>query len=340
MTLVQLRSLIAIVDAGLNVTQAAERIHATQPGLSKQIRQLESELGFGLFQRHGRSFVQLTPEGRQVVDRARAMLDEAERIRALARGLRRDNGGALTLASAATPARYWLPPALGTLRAQLPGLSIRVDPADREEALAALESGAADAAVVSTSGESRPAALALPCFRWQRVLLVPRGHALTRASRVSLADLAAHPLLGQASALRREASLPRLLAAHGLTATVGGTAHDAESIKAWVRAGLGVGLVAELALDPADADLVALSLAHLLPACTTWIALRTDRALSAPVDALVAALAPQADRVALRRRLAGDRLAEPDVGRVPVWSEGAPRAPRSRPPLAALSGFG
>jgi DNA-binding transcriptional LysR family regulator len=340
MTLVQLRSLIAIVDAGLNVTQAAERIHATQPGLSKQIRQLESELGFSLFQRHGRSFVKLTPEGRQVADRARAMLDEAERIRALSRGLRRDNGGQLTLASAATPARYWLPPAIGALRAQLPALSIRVTPADREEALAALDAGAVDAAVVSTSGQTRPTALALPCFRWQRLLLVPRGHALVRAARVSLADLAAHPLLGQASALRREASVPRLLAAHGLAPSIGGTAHDAESIKAWVRAGLGVGLVSELALDATDGDLVALSLVHLLPPCTTWLALRTDRALSAPIDGLVAALAPQADRVALRRRLAGDRLAEPDVGQVPVWSEGGPRAPRGRAPLAALSGFG
>ena len=340
MTLIQLRALIAIVDAGLNVTLAAERIHATQPGLSKQLRGLESELGFKLFLRRGRSFQRLTPEGQQVVDRARAMLAEAASIRALARGLQRDNGGSLTLAAPSTPARYWLPPALARLRDALPTLAVRVQPADREAALAALADGAVDAALVSTSGETRPTPLSLPCFRWQRVLVVPRGHALARAGRVTLAALAAQPLLGHATALHPQASVPRLLAANGHAPTIGGTAHDADTVKAWVRAGMGVGLVAELAVDADDRDLLVLSLDHLLPPCTTWLALRTDRALSAPVDALVRTLAPQVDRVALRRRLAGDRYAEPDVGAVPVWSAGAPIAARPRPALAGLSGFG
>ncbi|MFN7550487.1 MAG: LysR substrate-binding domain-containing protein [Pseudomonadota bacterium] len=339
MTLIQLRALVAIVDAGLNVTLAASRIHATQPGLSKQLRQLEDELGFRLFQRRGRSFERLTPEGRQVVDRARAMLDQADAIRALSRGLKRDNGGRLALAAAATPARYALPAVLAQLRAGLPDVAIQVQPAEREEALARLSRGEADAAVVSTSGITRPTPLAVPCWRWRRVAVVPRGHALARGARPTLAGLAAQPLVGHASALREGASLPRLFAANGLSPRIAGSAHDAASIKAWVRAGLGVGLLSEMALEAGDTDLVVLPLDHLLPPCTTWLSLRTDRALSAPIDALVAALAPQADRVAVRRWLAGDRHADYDGGAVPVWSGGAPIPSTPRPALASVSGF-
>jgi DNA-binding transcriptional LysR family regulator len=268
------------------------------------------------------------------------MIDEAARIRALASGLRRDNGGALRIAAPHTPARYTLPPALGRLRAELPKLDLRVQPAEREVALAALGRGEVDAAVVSTSGNTAPSELALACFRWQRVAVVPRGHALARSTRPGLRELAGFPLLAHASALRPQSSLPRLFAANGLQPRVGASALDADSIKAWVRAGLGVGIVAEMTIDAGDDDLAVIALSHLLPACTTWLCLREDRALSAPVEALVAALAPHADRIALRRRLAGDRDADVATLEVPVWQAGTAQAPRSRAALAAVSGFG
>jgi DNA-binding transcriptional LysR family regulator len=340
MTLIQLRALVAIVEAGLNVTIAASRLHATQPGLSKQLRQLEDELGFSLFLRRGRSFERLTPEGRQVLDRARAMLAEADAIRALSRGLKRDNGGSLTLVAAPTPARYALPAALSRLRERLPDVAIQVQPADRDAAIARLARGEADAAVVSTSGATRPSALAVPCWRWQRVLVVPRGHPLARAPRPTLAGIAAHPLIGHESALRQGASLPRLFAQAGHAPRIGGSAHDAESIKAWVRAGLGVGVLSEMALEPVDTDLVVLQLDHLLPPCTTWLALRTDRVLSVPVESLIGVLAPHVDRVAVRRWLAGDRHVDYDGGPAPVWAGRAPAAPAPRAALAGLSGFG
>jgi DNA-binding transcriptional LysR family regulator len=340
MTLVQLRALVAIVDAGLHVTAAAARIHATQPGLSKQIRQLESELGFGLFRRRGRSLEGLTPEGRRVVDHARALLAEAESIRAMARGLREDNGGRLAIAAAATPARYALPRVLAELRERLPDVAIEVHPAEREEALARLDAGEVDAVVVSTSGLEPPSVPAIPCWRWQRVVIVPRGHRLASSVRPTLAALAAEPLVGHAAALRDGASLMRCFAEHGLAPRIAARTLDAASIKAWVRAGLGIGVISEMALEPDDGDLVALPLHHLLPACTTWLVPRRDRALTRPVEVLVAVLAPHADRVALRRWLAGDRQATLDGRPVPVWSTGAPAAPRPAAILAGLSGFG
>lgn len=305
MTLIQLRALVAIVDAGLNMTLAAERVHVTQPGLSKQIRQLEEELGFAVFHRHGRSFERLTTEGEQVLAHARTMLEEARAIRELALGLRRDNGGSLVIAASHASARYTLPPVLAALRQQLPALRLSVVPAEREEALAALAEGRLDAAMVSTGDDSAPAGRALPVLRWRRVGLLPKGHPLAAQSRPGLAELARVPLIAHGSALKPGASLPRRFAEAGLSPTIGGSTHDADAIKAWVRAGLGLGILAEMALTPQDRDLAVLELDHLLPDCTTWLVLREDRASTGPIELLASLLLPGLNRIDLARWLGG-----------------------------------
>lgn len=309
MTLIQLRAFVAIVDAGLNMTQAAERVHGTQPGLSKQIRQLEAELGFSLFQRHGRSFLRLSPEGAQVLGHARAMLESARAIRELAQGLKRDNGGSLTIGASHASARYTLPGVLAAMRQRLPALRLAVVPAEREEALAALAEGRLDAAMVSTGDAQAPAERALPVLRWKRVAVLPRTHPLAGRERLALAELASLPLIAHASALKPGASLPRRLAAAGLTPRVGGSTPDGDAIKAWVRAGLGIGILAEMALVAADRDLAVLELDHLLPDCTSWLVLREDRAASAPVELLASMLLPTLDLTDLRRWLAGHAAA-------------------------------
>lgn len=305
MTLIQLRALVAIVDSGLNMTLAAERVHVTQPGLSKQIRQLEEELGFTVFHRHGRSFDRLTAEGAQVLVHARAMLEEARAIRELAESLRRDNGGSLVIGASHASARYTLPPVLAALRQRLPALKLSVVPAERDEALAALAEGRLDAAMVSTGDETPPAARALPVLRWRRVGVVPKPHPLAAHPHPGLAQLARVPLIAHGSALKPGASLPRRFAEAGLSPTIGGSTHDADAIKAWVRAGLGLGILAEMALTPEDRDLAVLELDHLLPDCTTWLVLREDRAGSVPVELLVTQLLPGLDVIELRRWLAG-----------------------------------
>lgn len=306
MTLIQLRALVAIVDAGLNMTLAAERVHVTQPGLSKQIRQLEEELGFAVFHRHGRSFDRLTAEGAQVLAHARAMLDEARAIRELAEGLKRDNGGSLVIGASHASARYTLPPVLAALRQRLPALKLSVVPAEREEALAALAEGRLDAAMVSTGDEIAPAGRALPVLRWRRVGVLPKTHPLAAQPRPGLAELARVPLIAHGSALKAGASLPRRFAEEGLSPSIGGSTHDADAIKAWVRAGLGLGILAEMALTAEDRDLAVLELDHLLPDCTTWLVLREDRGPSTPIELLAAILLPGLSLPDLRRWLAGN----------------------------------
>lgn len=302
MTLTQLRYLVAIADSGLNITLAAAKVHATQPGLSKQLKQLEDELGFILFTRRARSLEAVTPAGEQVIAHARNLLAEANNIRALAANLRRDTQGELHIATTHTQARYALPLALATLNQQSPQVAVHLTPGGDVESLARLARGEAEIAIVSSAGAAPAADLALPAYRWERVVLVPRAHALAALGRrLTLADLAAYPLVSYESSREPESSLRRAFSAAGLEPSLAVTARDADLIKTYVRAGFGVGILAEMAITPDDVDLVVLPADGLLPTCTTWLLLRRDRVLRDYTQALITALVPQVDARDLRR---------------------------------------
>jgi DNA-binding transcriptional LysR family regulator len=329
MTLAQLRYLIAIADAGLNITQAAERVHATQPGLSKQLRLLEDELGFQLFVRKGKSLDAVTPAGSKVLERARTILAEAANIRAIAANLRNEAQGELRIATTHTQARFALPAALGALNASYPQVSVHLQPGRDADVLIQLESGSVDIAVISTAGAPPSAGLALPAYHWQRVILVPRDHPLaTRQRPVTLAELATLPLISYDSSLKPESSLRRAFDAAGLAPHISMTASDADLIKTYVRAGLGVGVLAEMATLPADTDLQVLPAGHLFPSCTTWIVLRRERVLRDYVLEFIGLFAPHLPRREVVRALASD--AAEDWAAVPHWRE-------RRPVLAAVA---
>lgn len=294
MTLNQLRILVAIVDAGYNITHAAERVHATQPGLSKQLKQLEEYLGVVLLVRRGKSLTGLTPAGERVVVHARTALAEARAIRALASAERGVERGELRIAAVHTQARYVLPPALAELRKQLPQVAIRLEPADHEDVLAQLKRGDVDIGIINTSGDAPDGVRAIAASRWDRVALVPHDHPLAkRKAPLALRDLAAHPLVTYRSSNGRHSSLERAFAAQGLAPNLVCTTCDADVIKANVRAGIGVGLVASVAVQDADrADLVELEVSPLLPSCTTWIVLKRGDAIPKRVQALIELLAP------------------------------------------------
>lgn len=301
MTLVQLRCLLAIVDAGLNITAAAEQVHATQPALSKQLKQLEDELGFALFARRGKSLESLTPAGAQVVERARVIHAEARNIRALAANLRKEAQGTLRIATTHTQARYALPRAVAALRERYADVAVQVLPGGDADILEWLDRDGADLAVLSTAGAAPPG-LALPIYRWRRVALAPRTHALARLGRAAaLADLAAHPLVSYESALRPESSLRRAFEAAGLPLRLAFTAHDADLIRTYVAAGLGIGVLAEMALDDDDPQLRSLPIDAVLPMCTTWLVLRRGRLLRDYMLDFIEQLAPQLDRRDVRR---------------------------------------
>ncbi len=304
MTLIQLRYLVAIADASLNITLASQHVHATQPGLSKQLKKLEEELGFQLFVRRGKSLASITHAGQQVMRRARKMLDEAANIRSIAANLRNEDQGELRIATTHTQARFALPEAISALNLQYPLVRVHLQPGGDRDVLAQLESGWADLAVISRAGAPPPLGVALPAYRWNRVILVPHQHPLTsRSHALSLADLAGQPLVSYESSLKPESSLRRAFETEGLSPQIVMTASDADLIKIYVRAGLGVGVLAEMAILPSDADLHSLDADHLLPQCTTWIVLRRETILREYVLDFIHKFAPHLARQDITRAL-------------------------------------
>lgn len=321
MTLTQLRYLIAIADSGLNITLAAERVHATQPGLSKQLRQLEDELGFQLFVRKGKSLDAVTHAGQHVLERARTILAEAANIRSIAANLRNEERGELRIATTHTQARFALPQAIGALNQRYPQVSVHLQPGRDAEVLAQLEARRVDLAVVSSAGAPPAVGIALPAYRWQRVIVAPQGHPLTASKQLpTLDELSALPLVSYESSLRAESSLRRAFDAAGLRPQIAMTASDADLIKTYVRAGLGVGVLAEMAMLPGDTDLQALPADHLFPQCTTWIVLRRESVLRDYTLEFISQFAPHLDRREVVRALASESSRTNWSG-VPHWRE-------------------
>ncbi|MDQ3204954.1 MAG: LysR family transcriptional regulator [Pseudomonadota bacterium] len=321
MTLTQLRYLVAIADAGLNITQAAERVHATQPGLSKQLKQLEDELGFQLFVRRGRSLDAIAPGGQRVLEHARRILAEAADIRAYAANERGEHVGRLVIATTHTQARHVLPLAIAAIRRGFPQVSVHLEPVADGEVLQQLAHGAADLAVLSTAGEVPEGGIAVPLFRWRRQVLVPAGHALANPPGTpGLVELARYPLVSYESSMRADSSFRRAFAAAGAEPNLTMTARDADLIKTYVRAGLGVGILAEMAVNPReDGDLCALPAPAELPECVAWAVLPRSRVSRDYALELIHALAPQLDLRDLRRVLDGNQPAQ--WAEPPSWQE-------------------
>lgn len=318
MTLTQLRYLVAIADAELNITLAATRVHATQPGLSKQLKQLEDELGFLLFVRKGRSLESVTPAGEEVISRARAVLAEANNIRTYAANQRRESHGQLVLTTTHTQARFVLPPAVARIKQAYPQVSVHLQQAAESDALDLLSQGDADIAIISTAGGEPTTGIAVPLYRWRRLVLVPKGHPFDRAGNVpDMAALASQPLISYESSTRTSSSLRRAFAALDLEPDLTLTALDADLIKTYVRTGLGVGLLAEMAVNSYDTDLRAWPAPASIPECIAWAVLPRDRVLRDYALELVHVLAPQIDKRDLRRVLDGNQAADWPVP--PTW---------------------
>ena len=319
MTLTQLRYLVAIADSRLNITQAAERVHATQPGLSKQLKQLEDELGFQLFTRRGRSLESIAPAGVRVIEHARKVLAEVANIRSYAANERGEYSGRLLLATTHTQARYVLPPAIAAIKREFPQVSVDLRAASESDVLGQLDQ--ADLALISTTGSVPQGGMAVPLFRWRRVLLVPDTHPLAGLQRApTLAELGRHPLISYESSTRADSSLQRAFAGASVTPQIAMTARDANLIKTYVRAGLGAGLLAEMAVTHGeDGDLRIIPAPAEIPECITWAVIPRGRVLRDYALGLLHWLAPQLDRRDLRQVLEGNQ--DPEWPPPPAWTQ-------------------
>jgi len=278
MKLQQLKYLLAIVDNGLNITAAAERLYTSQPGVSKQLKLLEEELGLQLFTRKGKSLGGVTAAGEQVIGRARLIMQEVENIRSLASDYYHEEEGTLSIATTHTQARYVLPDVVREFRKCYPRVSLNLHQGTSEQIADMVAANEIDFAIATGSRELFADLLLVPSYRWDREILVPNDHALTRLKRKpTLHDLAKYPLVTYVFSFGGQSSLKKAFSNEGLEPDVVFTARDADVIKTYVRMGLGVGIVASMAEDCDDRkDLTAIEADGLFPRSTTWIGFRKD----------------------------------------------------------------
>lgn len=281
MKLQQLKYLLAIVDNGLNITAAAERLYTSQPGISKQLKLLEEELGLQLFARKGKSLNRITRGGKQVVKRARRIMEEVDQIRSLASDFCEEQDGTLTIAATNTQARYILPELFRELRQQYPKVHLNLHQGTSDQIADMMSRNDIDFAIASGSEDRFDDLLRLPGYQWDPVVLVPREHELARLDReVTLRDLAKYPLVSYVFSFESNRSLRETFASEGLNANVVFTARDSDVIKTYVRMGLGVGIVAGMAFEPSDRQtLAAIPVKGIFPRITTWIGLRRNTML-------------------------------------------------------------
>ena len=278
MKLQQLKYLLAIVDNGLNITAAAERLYTSQPGVSKQLKLLEEELGLQLFTRKGKSLGGITAAGEQVIGRARLIMQEVENIRSLASDYFQEEEGTLSIATTHTQARYVLPDVIREFRKRYPRVSLNLHQGTSEQIADMVAANEIDFAIATGSRELFADLLLVPSYRWDRKVLVPSDHALAKLKRkLTLQDLAEYPLVTYVFSFGGQSSLKKAFSNEGLEPDVVFTARDADVIKTYVRMGLGVGIVASMAEDCDDRkDLKAIEAEGLFPRSTTWIGFRKD----------------------------------------------------------------
>lgn len=302
MKLQQLKYLIAIVDNGLNITAAAERLYTSQPGVSKQLKLLEEELGAQLFARKGKSLVEVTPIGEEVVARARVIVREVENIQSLAANLHREQKGTLSIGTTHTQARYVLPGVIARFRDRYPKVALELHQGTSEQIADMVEAKNIDFAIATGSRELFGELVQLPCYRWDRTILVPVEHELAKLDgKPTLADLARFPLVTYVFSFTGESSLKKAFAAEGLEPDVVFTARDADVIKTYVRMGLGVGIVASMAHQCHEDDLKAIDARGLFPRSTTWIGFRRDTVLRKFMVEFMELFAPHLDARTVKR---------------------------------------
>lgn len=304
----KLRQLVYIHEVArrnLNITAAAEHLHTSQPGVSKQIRLLEDELGVEIFARNGKHLDRITAAGEQILACTERLLREAENVRRAASEFQDADSGDLSIATTHTQARYALPATIQGFRARFPGVSLHLHQGAPSQISSWAAAGEADFAIATEALEYFDELIMLPCYHWNRCLLVPSVHPLANKERVTLAEIAAHPLVTYTFGFTGRSQLDRTFAGKGLKPNVVLTAVDADVIKTYVRLGLGVGIVANMAYDAKeDSDLVRLDAGHLFQHSTTHIGFRRGTFLRGYMTQFIQMFAPHLTREVVERAVA------------------------------------
>ncbi len=306
MNLQQLKYLCAVVDHGLNVSDAADALYTSQPGISKQIRQLEDELGLSVFVRQGKRLARLTPAGEIVVATARRAMREVTNLKRVADEFRDEDAGTLAIATTHTQARYVLPKVLREFATRYPKVKVVLHQGNPLQVAEQTAAGEVDVGIATEALADLQELVTLPCYQWNRVVLVPKRHPLAKMGALTLESLAKFPIVTYDFSFTGRTAINAAFAAKGLEPNVVLTALDADVIKTYVELGMGVGIVAQMAYDPVrDTAFEKLDADHLFAPSTTRLGLRRGVFLRGYVYAFITLFAPQYGRAEIDTALEG-----------------------------------
>jgi LysR family cys regulon transcriptional activator len=290
----QLRYICEVARRGLNVTTAAERLFTAQSGISTQIRLLEEELNIQIFERHGKRLTGITQAGTDIIEMAERILTETENIRQVAMSLNDDSKGTLSIATTHTQAYHALPSVIAKFSEQFPEVKLRIHQGDTQQINDMLLTRTADVAVTTATKDMPKELVMLPYREWNLSVITPKGHPLANENNISLETLAKYPLITYDHAVAGRASVNQAFTDAGLLTNIALTALDSDIIKKYVKLGLGVGLIAETAIDEdEDKDLVVLNAGHLFRPSTSCICVHRGRHLRNYVYAFITLITPQ-----------------------------------------------
>jgi LysR family cys regulon transcriptional activator len=302
----QLKYLCAVVDHGLNVSDAAEALFTSQPGISKQIRQLEDELGLSVFVRQGKRLASLTPAGEIVVATARRAMREVTNLKRVAEEFRGEDAGTLAIALTHTQARYVLPKVLREFATRYPKVKVVLHQGNPMQVAELTAKGEVDLGIATEALGEYPELVTLPCYQWNRVVITPKRHPLTRMQPLTVEGLAKFPIVTYDFSFTGRSAINAAFAAKGLEPNVVLTALDSDVIKTYVELGMGVGIIAQMAYDPArDTQFEMFAADHLFAPSTTRLGLRYGVFLRGYVYAFISLFAPRYDRAAIDAALEG-----------------------------------
>jgi LysR family cys regulon transcriptional activator len=305
MKLQQLRYIWEVAHHDLNVSATAQSLYTSQPGISKQIRLLEDELGVEIFSRSGKHLTRVTPTGEEILKIAGDILRQVESIKQLTQQHNNPNKGSLSIATTHTQARYALPTVIESFISKYPEVSLHMHQGTPVQISEKAADGTVDFAIATEAMELFSDLLMMPCYRWNRCILVPKGHPLSQLADVAIEDVAEHPIVTYVFGFTGRSKLDEAFNDHGLTPKVVFTATDADVIKTYVRLGLGIGIVAHMAYDPVlDHDLVAIEAGHLFESSVTSIGFRKGTYLRGYMYDFIYGFAPHLTRSVIDEAMA------------------------------------
>ena len=308
MNLHQFRFVQEAARRDLNLTETAKALFTSQPGISKAILEFEAELGIDIFARHGKRLRRITEPGREVLKSIEVIMREVGNLKRIGEEFSMQDAGTLSIATTHTQARYFLPGPVAQLRKRFPKVNLSLHQGSPEQVARMVLNEVADIGLATESLTGFDELVTLPCYEWRHAVVMPAGHPLAQVERISLEDLAMLPLVSYHPSFSGRTRVDQAFAARGLKPNIVLEAIDADVIKTYVRIGLGVGIVAEIAVrdDPPGGDLVSRPVGHLFGSNVTRIAFKRGAYLRNFVYAFAEMLSDRLSRKLITGAMSGE----------------------------------